>query len=52
MHPDLYLVIYRHAERELERKLERRRSMLSRDDGPGRTGRAARHHDKNRRHRH
>lgn len=40
MHPDLYLVVYRQQERELEHRLEQRRSIQARTDaGPGRRAR-------------
>ncbi|MBW0254508.1 MULTISPECIES: hypothetical protein [unclassified Cellulomonas] len=36
MHPDLFLVVYRQQERELEHRLEHRRSQAARGDDPGR----------------
>ncbi|MDT0165716.1 hypothetical protein Q9R32_09120 [Actinotalea sp. AC32] len=50
MHPDLYLVVYHHAERELERRLERRRSALARGGDAPRAGRKGR--ERHRRHAH
>lgn len=35
MHPDLFLVVYRQQERELEHRLEHRRSQDARSHRPG-----------------
>lgn len=43
MHPDLFLVVYRQQERELEHRLEHERSQADRGDAPGRRGAARRH---------
>jgi hypothetical protein len=42
VHPDLYLIVYRQQERELEHRLEHRRSQATRDGA--RTRRGARPH--------
>lgn len=39
MHPDLFLVVYRQQERELEHRLEHRRSQAARGDVPDRRAR-------------
>jgi len=36
VHPDLFLVVYRQQERELEHRLEHRRSQSARGDAPER----------------
>jgi hypothetical protein len=36
VHPDLFLVVYRQQERELEHRLEHRRSQAARGDAPDR----------------
>ncbi len=36
VHPDLFLVVYRQQERELEHRLEHRRSQAARGDDPDR----------------
>jgi hypothetical protein len=38
VHPDLYLIVYRQQERELENRLEHRRSQASRDGARARRG--------------
>jgi len=43
VHPDLFLVVYRQQERELEHRLEHERSQADRGDAPGRRGAARRH---------
>ncbi|GIG35208.1 hypothetical protein [Cellulomonas pakistanensis] len=42
MHPDLFLVVYRQQERELEHRLEHRRSQATRDDSSDRRPRQRR----------
>jgi len=38
VHPDLYLIVYRQQERELEHRLEHRRSQATRDGARTRRG--------------